>query len=69
MANEPMFPEQRAYERRRHTEGGTLRRRAVGLIVVGAGCLLIGMVSHDLFTVTLGLIGVGSGGIWRWYLV
>jgi hypothetical protein len=67
MANEPLFPEQRAYERR-PTENGTLRRRAMGLIVVGAGCLLTGMVSHDVFTVTVGLFGLGAGGIWRWYL-
>jgi hypothetical protein len=64
MANERKFPEQRALERRL-TEHGTLRRRAVGLIVIDVGCLLIGIVSRDVFTVTVGLIGVGAGGIWR----
>jgi hypothetical protein len=67
MANEPMFAERRAYERRQ-MEDGTLRRRAVGLIVIGVGCLLVGLVSRDVFTVTVGLISVGAGGIWRWYL-
>jgi hypothetical protein len=67
MANEPMFAARKAYERRL-TEHGTLRRRAVGLIVIGAGCLLIGAVTGDVFTVTVGLISVGAGGIWRWYL-
>jgi ATP-dependent protease HslVU (ClpYQ) peptidase subunit len=67
MANEPMFAARRAYERRL-TEDGTLRRRAAGLIVIGVGCLLIAMATGDLFTVTVGLISLGAGGIWRWYL-
>jgi len=55
---------QRAYERRL-AEDGTLRRRAWGLVVSGAGCLLIGLVSHDAFTLTVGVFALGAGGIWR----
>jgi hypothetical protein len=67
MANEPIFAARRAYERRL-TEDGTLRHRAVGLIVVGASCLLAWMASSDVFTLTVGLIGLGAGIIWRWRL-
>jgi hypothetical protein len=53
MPNDPMFTQQRAYERRL-TEHGTLRRRAVGLIAIGAGFLLIGVASHDEFAMRSG---------------
>jgi hypothetical protein len=64
MAGECKFPAQRAYERRL-VENGTLRRRAWALVMIGAGCLLIGLVSHDAFTPTLGVFALGAGGIWR----
>jgi hypothetical protein len=67
MADEPVFAARRAYERRL-TEDSTLRSRAAGLILVGCTCLLIAMATGDLFTVTVGLIALGAGGIWRWYL-
>jgi hypothetical protein len=67
MATERKFREQRAYERRL-VEDGTLRRRAWGLVVIGAGCLLMGLVSHDAFTLTVGVFALGAGGIWRWCL-
>jgi uncharacterized protein YjeT (DUF2065 family) len=67
MAYDPKFAEQRAYERNL-TEDSTLRRRAAGLIVVGTGCLLAWMASGDVFTLTVGLIALGAGIIWRWRL-
>jgi hypothetical protein len=67
MANEPMFAQQRAYERRL-AEDGTLRRRAVGLIVIGAGFIVMGVVAGDAFAGTIGLVSVAAGGVWRWCL-
>jgi hypothetical protein len=72
MAYRRKFPEQRAYERRlaeqRLAEDGTLRRRAWGLVVIGVGCLLIGMATGDVFAVTVGVISVTAGGTWRLWL-
>jgi hypothetical protein len=67
MANERKFPEQWAYERRL-MEDGTLRRRALALIVIGLAFIVMGGANLDLFAVTVGLIGVAAGGIWRWCL-
>ena len=67
MANERTFAEQRSYERRL-IEYGMLRRRALGLIVIGAGFIVMGVVNSDAFDMTVGLMGVAAGGIWRWYL-
>jgi hypothetical protein len=66
MANE-LVSARRAYERRL-TERGTLRRRAVGLILIGACFIVIWGVNRDAFSVTVGLIGVAAGGVWRWCL-
>ncbi len=67
MANEKTFAEQRAYERRL-TEHRILRSRAVGLIVMGAGFIVMGVVNQDAFSMTVGLMGVTAGGAWRWCL-
>jgi hypothetical protein len=47
MANERKFPEQWAYERRL-MEDGTLRRRALALIVIGLAFIVIGGANLDL---------------------
>jgi hypothetical protein len=69
MANERTFAEL-AYERRRLrlTEHGTLRRRAVALVVMGALFLLTGVANRDPFAVTVGSIALAAGGVWRWCL-
>ncbi len=69
MANERTFAEL-AYERRRLrlTEHGTLRRRAVALIVIGGVFLVMGVANRDPFSLTAGSIGLAAGGVWRWLL-
>jgi small neutral amino acid transporter SnatA (MarC family) len=64
MANEPMFAARRAYERR-VTEHGTLRRRALALIVIGLAFVVMGGANLDLFDLTVGVISVAAGGAWR----
>jgi small neutral amino acid transporter SnatA (MarC family) len=67
MASEPMFAAQPAYERRL-TKRGTLRRRALALIVVGLVFVAMGGANLDLFDVTVGVISVAAGGAWRLWL-
>jgi hypothetical protein len=67
MATERKFPEPWAYEQRL-TEDGTLRRRALALIVIGLAFIVIGGANLDLFAATVGLMGVAAGGIWPWRL-
>jgi hypothetical protein len=66
MANR-IFTELRTYERRLMVDG-TLRRRAVTLIVIGAGFTVMGVVNRDPFAVTVGSIGIAAGAAWRWCL-
>jgi hypothetical protein len=49
-------------------EHGVLRRRAVGLIVMGAGIIAMGFVAGDALAMTVGVIGVVAGGAWRLWL-
>jgi hypothetical protein len=67
MANEPIFAARRAYEHRL-AEDGTLRRRALALIVIGLAFVAIGSANLDLFAATVGVISVAAGGAWRWCL-
>jgi hypothetical protein len=67
MANERIFAERRAYERRL-TGRGILRRRALGLIVMGLAFIFMAGVNLDIFDATVGCIAVAAGGAWRWCL-
>jgi hypothetical protein len=50
---------------RRLTGHGTLRRRALALIVIGLGFVALAGANLDLFDATVGLISVAAGGAWR----
>jgi hypothetical protein len=67
MANEPTFTARRTYERRLPNDG-TLQRRAIALIVIGLAFVAAGGANLDLFDATVGVISVGAGGIWLWFL-
>jgi hypothetical protein len=64
MANVRTFAQLWNHERR-STGRGTLQRRAVGLIVLGVGVMVMGFVNGDEFALTAGSFSVAAGGAWR----
>jgi hypothetical protein len=64
MANGRTFAQLWNYERRL-TGHGTLQRRAVGLIVLGVGFIVMGFVNGDECALTVGSLCVTAGGAWR----
>lgn len=67
MANERIFPQQRAYEQRLAGQG-VLRRRALALVVIGLAFVFMAGLNLDLFDMTVGCIAVASGFVWRCFL-
>jgi hypothetical protein len=70
MANEQTFAEQWAQWRneRQIIGRGFLRRRALGLIVIGLALVFMAGASLDVFDATVGCIAVAAGGVWHWCL-
>jgi hypothetical protein len=67
MANGHKFLERGAYARSL-VELGVHRRWVKGLMVVGAVIIPIGIWIDDVLVVTVGMIVVIGGGVWRLWL-
>lgn len=67
MVNERTFAEQWGSERQLIGRG-FLRRRALGLIVIGLAFVFMAGANLDVFDATVGCIAVTAGGTWHWCL-
>jgi hypothetical protein len=67
MANEGEFHEQGAYERP-PIWPGVQRPLAMGLSLLGTGIVPIGIWADSVLVVTVGMIGVIGGVVWRLWL-
>jgi hypothetical protein len=67
MVDERTFAEQWGYERQLIGRG-FLRRRALGLIVIGLAFVFMAGANLDVFDATVGCIAVAAGGTWHWCL-